>query len=141
MPTILLATLIILGLLLAFAAAVVFWMLRTAVAESPESDPERDAGRSEATIAADADRSASAIILPKTQDPRPQTPNPKLQTLNPVITPRRICAWCAMVLQEGDGPTSHGICPACAVVQTAQIEADWQTMHPHTTQRPTVVQA
>lgn len=141
MPTILLATLIVLGLLLAFAFLVVFWMVKTAVAESPESDPDRDAGRSEATIAADADRSASAIILPQTPDARRQTPNPKPQTINPVITPRRICAWCAIVLQEGDGPTSHGICPACAAVQTAQIEADWQTMHPHTTQRPSVVQA
>jgi len=25
-----------------------------------------------------------------------------------------ICAWCAKVLQEGDYPVSHGICPECA---------------------------
>ena len=24
-----------------------------------------------------------------------------------------ICAWCGKVLQEGDEPISHGICPEC----------------------------
>lgn len=28
-----------------------------------------------------------------------------------------VCAWCGLVLQEGDdphGPISHGACPVCA---------------------------
>jgi hypothetical protein len=25
-----------------------------------------------------------------------------------------ICAWCGKILQEGENPASHGICPSCA---------------------------
>ena len=24
-----------------------------------------------------------------------------------------ICAWCGVIMQEGDAPVSHGICPTC----------------------------
>ncbi|MCX5908026.1 MAG: hypothetical protein NTY64_12810 [Deltaproteobacteria bacterium] len=27
---------------------------------------------------------------------------------------KRICAWCAKIMCEGDGAISHGICPQCA---------------------------
>jgi hypothetical protein len=26
---------------------------------------------------------------------------------------KTICAWCGVVLSDGNGPTSHGICPPC----------------------------
>ena len=29
-------------------------------------------------------------------------------------TLKRICAWCAKIMGEGDGAISHGICPQCA---------------------------
>jgi len=27
--------------------------------------------------------------------------------------PPSVCAWCGLILREGVGPISHGICPAC----------------------------
>ena len=29
-------------------------------------------------------------------------------------THRKICAWCHQVIQEGEEPATHGICPVCA---------------------------
>lgn len=132
MPPLLLATLIITAAVLVFAILVVCWMVRTAVHESPESDPERDAGRTEAQITADADRTAAAIIR---GDGHPVSAgNP----VNPVLTLRRVCAWCQIVLQEGTGPTTHGICPTCSAVKMAEIEADWATSHPATRTAPAI---
>ena len=53
---------IILSGLLGFAGLVVIIMLLTAVRETPESDPDRDAGRTEAQIEADATRADSEVI-------------------------------------------------------------------------------
>jgi len=135
MPPLLLTCLILTALLLAFAAAVVWWMLHSAAAESPESDPERDGGRPEAAIAADADRTAAAIISPESSRLLPTRSTPLLA---PVITLRRVCSWCAVVLQEGTGPTTHGICPACAALKMAEMEREWSAQHPHTAHRPAV---
>ena len=132
MPTLLLTTLILTALALAFAAAVVWWMLRSAVAESPESDPERDGGRPESAIAADADRSAAAVIRGDPSRVTSINPVNPVPTLTTVVTMRRVCCVCQLVIQEGNGPTTHGYCPACAAVAMSQLEADWQTMHPHT---------
>lgn len=131
MPTLLLATLILTALALAIAAAVVWWMLRSAVAESPESDPERDGGRPEAAIAADADRSAGAVITPESSRLLPTRSTP-------LLTPRRVCSWCQLVLQEGTGPTTHGICPACATLKMAELEREWAAQHPPTAHRPAI---
>lgn len=132
MPPLILATLIITAAVLFFAILVVFWMVRSAVNESPESDPERDAGRTEAQIAADADRTAAAIIRGDGH------PVPAVNPVNTVLTLRRVCAWCQIVLQEGTGPTTHGICPTCSAVKMAEIEADWQRQHPATRTTPAV---
>ena len=64
--------LILVTALVGFAALVIIIMLITAVDETPEADPDRDAGRTEAQIEADATRAASAVI----QD----TPRPLLET-------------------------------------------------------------
>jgi len=134
MPPILLTCLILTALLLAFAAAVVWWMLHSAAAESPESDPERDGGRPESAIAADADRTAAAIIRGDAQPVHPVNP---VNIVFP-LTPRRVCSWCQLVLQEGTGPTTHGICPACATLKMAEMEREWAAQHPHTATRPAV---
>lgn len=34
---------------------------------------------------------------------------------------RRVCAWCGAVLQEGEEPTSHGICRGCAAKELEEI--------------------
>jgi hypothetical protein len=36
---------------------------------------------------------------------------------------RVICAWCQTILQDGDGPTSHGICKKCAERLLAELKA------------------
>lgn len=64
--------LLILSGLLGFAGLIVTIMLLTAVKESPEADPDRDAGKTEAQIEADATRAASEVI----QD----TPRPLLES-------------------------------------------------------------
>ena len=35
--------------------------------------------------------------------------------------PRVICAWCEEVMEEGIGPVSHGMCPACHTAFLAMI--------------------
>lgn len=117
--------LLIIGILAAIAFAVTFWMVKTAADECPESDPDRDAGRSESAIAADAafDRAAAAVI----------SGNRELAERKPValasaeyfLTVRRVCMDCAIVLQEGTGPTTHGLCPQCAEVRVAEMERLW----------------
>jgi len=133
--------------LLAFACAVVLLMEITAV-DSPESDPERDGGRSEAAITADAERSAGAVISPESSRLLPnrvvavhswQNPSERYRApahpWGTVLTPHRVCKWCQLVLQEGIGPTTHGICGPCAAKMVAEMERDWAAAHPHTTQR------
>ena len=35
------------------------------------------------------------------------------------VTNRVVCAWCGLLLQDGEEPISHGICEPCA----AKLEA------------------
>jgi len=30
---------------------------------------------------------------------------------------RTVCAWCGAVIQEGEEPTTHGICPSCEAAE------------------------
>ena len=51
---------------------------------------------------------------------------------------RRICAWCGIVLDEGDGPddrVSHGICEECAkkieeMIREEEDDGDGQSAAP-----------
>lgn len=36
---------------------------------------------------------------------------------------RIVCAWCDLVLEEGPGPASHGLCEGCAMLWEARIAA------------------
>ena len=33
---------------------------------------------------------------------------------------KRVCAWCCKVIQEGEGPVTHGICPECEKKETVR---------------------
>jgi hypothetical protein len=33
---------------------------------------------------------------------------------------KRVCAWCCKVIQEGEFPATHGICPECAKEETVR---------------------
>ena len=39
-----------------------------------------------------------------------------------INTPKRICAWCNKVMQEGTKPVTHGMCSDCLQMQ---IESLW----------------
>jgi hypothetical protein len=30
------------------------------------------------------------------------------------VSPRRVCAWCGLVMAEGSEPATHGACPVCS---------------------------
>jgi hypothetical protein len=40
------------------------------------------------------------------------------------------CAWCKGTIREGEGPASHGICPACEALYFPELvrRIDWQTV-------------
>lgn len=42
-------------------------------------------------------------------------------TKAPTVRLRKECAWCGLVQQEGNGPTTHTICPDCLAVEMDKL--------------------
>ena len=50
--------------------------------------------------------------------------------LSKSAAPHRECGWCGRVLELGEGPTSHGICPSCRAEHFGDELPTCGAMHP-----------